>query len=319
MADGPLSRWWVRWVGILLPLIWPYEISLPLYLKIYWHEKPPKIPRVPLRHPNTTQLFQWDGKCVASMKPFFSFPVQLQFSVHTHSYTGVSDYPAGCHQLIRSANHVYRLENAGVRDWTTNLLITILSTWATATWNDPGFCIGLPAAHNRSLLFVNVYMNQITLLLLFPSHLQCARFSVNTELAPRMASAATSSALAVAWNPTQPVTAWPAAASSTRATALSAVLRTTSRTRVGAASPSPSARIFTTDANGRRSVTRAPTAKSTSSTMVPAFLSVPLATRPSTPPRKWSRSNRFLMARWHSGISHAGFRFCMYVRSQHTF
>lgn len=130
------------------------------------------------------------------------------------------------------------------------------------------------------------------------SNPQCVLFSANIGPAPKMTSAATASAWAAAWSPTQPVTVWPAAASSTKVPACSAAQKTTSPTRAGAVSHSNSVRICTTHASGRRSAARARTAANTSSTTAPASPSVPLATRPSTPPRKCTRrqAERLLMA-----------------------
>lgn len=108
---------------------------------------------------------------------------------------------------------------------------------------------------------------------------QCVLFIANIGHAPKMESAAMISAWAAAWNQTQPVSAWPAGASGMRAAAWKAVPKTTSSSRAGAVSHFTSARTITATA-------RALTAHSTSSTMVPASLSVPLATPPSTPPRK---------------------------------
>lgn len=181
-------------------------------------------------------------------------------------------------------------------------------------------CLSSCSSHSvnwPSNLFFNLsHLCFPNMTLFFLSHLQCAPFSVNIEPAPRTTSAATMSAWAAAWCPTQPVTAWPAAASSTRATVWNAAPKTTSPTRAGAASPSPSARTSTTDASGRRSAARASTATSTSSTTVPASLSVRPATRPSTPPRKWT-----LMPVWWAldglmeqcVISEVGLIFCTHT------
>lgn len=151
---------------------------------------------------------------------------------------------------------------------------------------------------------------------LFFSVLQCAQFSANIEPAPRMTSAATINVLVVAWNPTQPVIVWPAAASITRATVLTGVLITISPTKDGAASLLLSARISITNASRRRSVSGALTAMSMSSTTVPASLSAPPGTRPSTHPCKWTLSNRLLVW-WNSVISEPSFLLCLYVSYKH--
>lgn len=85
---------------------------------------------------------------MGTVLPAFSLTNQLQFSIHTHSYS----------VTIRSGNHVLsvlhtagrvstRVWTAGVRDWTTNLLITIFChlKWPWALYSSPCSSPSVPA------------------------------------------------------------------------------------------------------------------------------------------------------------------------------